>query len=251
MAFCSTSSSRPTWCKAKRPRVETARLIDRPPADPALRKSGRRSYISMVRPRRARVSARSEPTGPAPMMLTSAMQLPKERAEPLHVLEGVVERRGREAHDVGRPQIANRAARPQCLDQFRRIVQADGEHRTALRRREHFDADAFQEPLQISAERLALAAQSGHGRLIEQLHRGPQRGHRQDRWIRKLPALGATDGWEARIHLEAARFVVAPPALEARQIGVGVALVDEDPAEPAGPRIEILVIAPGGEIGAG
>src|SRR6266478_311594 len=130
------------------------------------RMSGRRSYTSTWWPRRA--SASRDPTGPAPTMTRSGIaRLADQRAEALHVLEAVVERRRRDADDVRRPRV-------------------------------------------------------DHGGAVEQLHRGAQSRELQDGWIGDLPGLGAADGRQARSHLEPARLVVAPPALESRQRRIGV-----------------------------
>src|SRR5712692_8069406 len=66
IAWRSTSPSSPTWCSAYSPRVETARLIERPAPIRTRRMSGRRSNTRTSWPRRARNRARSDPTGPAP-----------------------------------------------------------------------------------------------------------------------------------------------------------------------------------------
>ena len=68
--------------------------------------------------------------------------------------------------------------------------------------------------------------------------------------IGELPALRAADGREAGRHLEARRLVVAPPAFEARQLRGGMPLVHEDAAKASRSSVEVLVGAPGGEVGA-
>src|SRR5712692_4459165 len=157
-ALWNTSASRPTSCSACSPRVETARLIDLPPAKPTSRKSERRSYISMENPRRARVSASNEPTGPAPMMLRSATQLLDARAQRVHVGERIVKRRGRDADDVGRAQIADRAARVEARNQLARMIwNAHREHRSALRRSEHFEPHSLQQRFKVCGQSIALA----------------------------------------------------------------------------------------------
>src|SRR5258708_17007587 len=96
-------------------------------------------------PRRASVSASSEPTGPAPTITTSGfMEVRDQRPEALDVLERVVERRRRDADDVRRAQIDDRSA-PGQLGHQPCLAEANGEHRAALLRREHLGAAAAQE----------------------------------------------------------------------------------------------------------
>ena len=61
----------------------------------------------------------------------------------------------------------------------------------------------------------------------------------------------APDRPESGLHPEARLLVVAPPAGQARQIGrlaVAVPLVDEASADRAGPRVQVLVRTPDGEV---
>ena len=59
------------------------------------------------------------------------------------------------------------------------------------------------------------------------------------------------DRLELRPHQEARRLVVAPPAGEPRQLAaVRVTRVHEAAADGAGPGVQVLVVAPHGEVGA-
>src|SRR4051812_43022825 len=106
-------------------------------------------------------------------MTTSAMQLPDQRAKPLDVLERVVEWRGGDADDVRVAQVDDRSALSQGLDHLpRSAAETDREHRGALGRREDLDArKPPQQEFEITGQAIALLAQRGHGRAIEQLHR--------------------------------------------------------------------------------
>src|SRR5207237_4002622 len=114
---------------------ETARLIERPALIPTRRMSGRRSYTSTRWPRRARKRASSDPTGPAPTMVSASATsqlLAQQLREALRVGEPAVERRRRDAQDVRGPRVADRPPRAQALHQPRRIVgNAQREHRAA------------------------------------------------------------------------------------------------------------------------
>src|SRR5258706_2074273 len=251
-----TSSSRPTWWSAYSPRVETARLIDRPAPISTRRMSGRRSKTRISWPRRARNSARSDPTGPAPMTASGSgtpQLFAQERREALDVGEARIQRRGGDAQHVRRAGVADGAARAQGCQKARRVApHPQGEHGSAplgVGRREHFGR-AGQEPFEIGGQPDALLAQRVDARRVEQLERCPQRGELQDGGIGELPAFRAADGAELAWHGEPRLLVVAPPARESRQVGCGVPLVHEGAAEPARTRVQVLVVAPDGEVSA-
>src|SRR5699024_5826439 len=67
----------------------------------------------------------------------------------------------------------------------------------------------------------------------------------------QLPAFRPRNSLELGLHLEAGRFVVAPPAAKPGAIKIqAVALVHEHAAGRAGAAVEILVAAPDGKVGA-
>src|SRR5215469_14114366 len=110
MAWASASCSSPTWASAWRPRTLMARLMLRPAEICSRRRSGRRSNTSTAFPRRARKTARSEPTSPAPAITVRSLPLdmaPEDLGEAHHVREPGVERRRRRAHDVRLAVVAD------------------------------------------------------------------------------------------------------------------------------------------------
>src|SRR5439155_26048902 len=129
-----TSRSRPTSFSACKPRVEIAKLIERPAAMLSRRMSPRRSYSVTRWPRRARKIESSEPTSPAPMTAASGLSgrilLQHARTVP-HVRESVIERSRGHSHDVGLAEIADYAAGRQLRDQPLRAADSKRKLRTA------------------------------------------------------------------------------------------------------------------------
>ena len=90
-----------------------------------------------------------------------------------------------------------------------------------VRRRQHARAAAelaLEQPLEVARQRQRLAPQPLHAGCVEQRERRRERRERQDRRVAELPALGARQRRELRLHEEPPRAVVSPPAGEARQI---------------------------------
>ena len=68
----------------------------------------------------------------------------------------------------------------------------------------------LQQKFQIAGQSFALGAQPRHSYFVENIHRGAQRCHGQNRRIAQLPAFGAGDGLKLRPHLEALRLCHVP-----------------------------------------
>src|SRR5690606_36232014 len=186
MASASSASSIPTRSSAWMPRVERARLMLRPPTSFSRRRSGRRSYISMSKPRRANVSASSEPTGPAPTITRGSrmahQQLPEEHDDLLDVGPPGVEGNGGETDDVGVAQVYHRAAGVKAFSDRAGVPgNAQGEHGAApvrLPGGELLDRtfrQAVHEPLEVGGQTARPRGQCCHAHPIEELHRGTQR----------------------------------------------------------------------------
>src|SRR5712692_2401774 len=255
IAWRSTSPSSPTWCSAYSPRVETARLIERPAPIRTRRMSGRRSNTRTSWPRRARNRARSDPTGPAPITVSGSATpqlLAEQLGHALHVGEARVERRRGEAQHVGRARVAGDAAGAQGREERGRIAgYAQAQHGPApgrVPRREHV-SHAAKQPFEIAGEPHALLAERGDPCLVEQLEGSSQRGQLEDGRIRDLPAFRAGNGKKNPRHGEARLLVVSPPTREPRKHRAGMALVHERAAGAARAGIEVLVAAPDGEVG--
>src|SRR5262249_25861391 len=220
IAWRRISWSSPTWCKAWSPRVETARLIERPAPIGTRRLSGRQSNTRTSWPRRARNSDKSDPTGPAPTTVTGSgtpQLLAEEPRHALHVGEARVERGSGDAQQVGGPRVRGGSAGPQGRDERGRAsFDAQAQHRPAPGRipRSHHLGDISEEPLEVGREPNALPAERSDPRLIEQLERRAQRRQLQDGRIRDLPPLRAGDGKEGPGHGEPRLLVVSPPTGE-------------------------------------
>src|SRR6185369_3233898 len=256
MAWASASFSSPTWASACRPRTLLARLMLRPAEICSLRRSGRRSKTSTAFPRRARKTARSEPTSPAPAMTVRSLPLdmaPEDLGEAHHVGEPRVERRGCRADDVRLPVVADHARHREPVHQAACVADAQRQLCTALggigRSDDLHPGEVADQLVHQTGQPLGLPAQCSHPHRIEEVHRGPQRGHREDRWIGELPSLRARRSLEPRPHLEPGGLLVAPPALEAgKPTALPVSAVHEGPAQGARTSVEVLVRAPHGEV---
>jgi hypothetical protein len=94
-------------------------------------------------------------------------------------------------------------------------------------------ASSSRQPLEQPVSASDLARKRSMPASHEELQRRQQRRHAEHRRVRQLPALGAGDGHEVRLHAEACRLVVAPPAGEAGQaVVLAVARVDEGARRP-------------------
>src|SRR5262249_15984871 len=120
-----TSSSTPSSCMACMPRVETARLIERPAEIASRRISGRRSKTSTSSPRFAKNVASSDPTGPAPTSVTfapppvvalSARMIAQYRGKSVDVNEFVIERCRCDTNDIGFAEITDHTHLLQMLE---------------------------------------------------------------------------------------------------------------------------------------
>ena len=99
-------------------------------------------------------------------------------------------------------------------------MDACGDQSAAFRVRRSEDFQYFAHPiLDDLCEPLGQVArfrpQPIHAGLLEQIERGAERRHGQDRRIGQLPGLCARGGMETRLHAKPALSLVAPPALEA------------------------------------
>lgn len=124
-----------------------------------------------------------------------------------------------------------------------------------------------EEGLEVASEFSGACAQGRHGGAVEDGQGGEEGGEIEGRGIADLEAAGAGDRGEDVVHGEAGGLGAAPPALQAsvvrggrgvavgdRAVGVGgvrvrcVAFVDEEAADRPGARVDVLVVAPGGEV---
>ncbi|KAG0929442.1 hypothetical protein G6F31_017349 [Rhizopus arrhizus] len=177
----------------------------------------------------------------------------------VHVQGAVVERVGRIPDHVRFSPVAEHADAAQVLEQGAAALAAtDHAQRqlaaTALRFGRGDDVQNARQArahqrFEHAGQRHRFAAQGVHAGALEQVQRRTQRCQAEDRRIAQLPALGTRGRDELRRHLEAGGFLMAPPASEAWQGGVAmVPLMHERASHRSRSAVEVLVVAPHGEI---
>src|SRR2546421_1596715 len=198
------------------------------------------------------VSGRTRST---PLVSGSLSQRLREMlGKPQDVLEAIVQRYGRDTHDVRVAPVAHHAALAQPGENTLAAsgVAGDADRELTAASLEVGRGDeagirphALDQVLEKACQRHGLRAQPLDARLPEYRQRGDQGGGGQDRGVADLPARRAGCGTELGRHPKASCRFVPPPAREVcGWRPLRVALVYEAPADRARPGVGKLVAAP-------